>query len=431
MIIIMLTCAPVQAFEWRSTTLASGNWAVDVEDARSQMLELALRPEVDLRFSNRSRLTAIARARVQTIDGLRPIDVDTDSYSPASRPALIGEDGELELRELYYERQWHGTHFTLGKQQVVWGKSDGLKVLDIVNPQSFRLFVLENFEDSRIPLWMFNVVRPMGDWDAQFIWIVDQTYHALPKFDATYALTSPRLVPSAPPGMKVEPSPVHRPNRVFQDSDAGVRLSGFWKGWDLSVNYLYQYQNLPVPYQFLESDGEGPYVRVSFEYERTHVMGASIGNAFGDWVVRGEFGYFSDRYFISTHPAHTHGIARSAEWAYVLGLDWSGLDDTFISAQIFQSGLLDAPRGVVRDELDTSLTFLVRRHFLNETLEAELLWIVGLNDDDGLVRSKVSYELADDLNIWLGADFFYGNRDGLYGQFTDNDRLIVGGELGF
>jgi hypothetical protein len=35
------------------------------------------------------------------------------------------------------------------------------------------------------------------------------------------------------------------------------------------------------------------------------------------------------------------------------------------------------------------------------------------------------------MNIRLGADVFYGDPDGLYGQFDEQDRITVGFEWGF
>jgi hypothetical protein len=63
-----------------------------------------------------------------------------DRLLPRSRhrPGQIGQEQEAGLRELYLEAEWGRSYLTLGKQQVVWGKADGLKVLDVVNPQSFR-----------------------------------------------------------------------------------------------------------------------------------------------------------------------------------------------------------------------------------------------------------------------------------------------------
>jgi hypothetical protein len=54
-----------------------------------------------------------------------------------------------------------------------------------------------------------------------------------------------------------------------------------------------------------------------------------------------------------------------------------------------------------------------------------------LNDGDGVVRPKISHEFSSNMNIWLGADVFYGDPDGLYGQFDEQDRITVGFEWGF
>jgi hypothetical protein len=35
------------------------------------------------------------------------------------------------------------------------------------------------------------------------------------------------------------------------------------------------------------------------------------------------------------------------------------------------------------------------------------------------------------MNIWLGADVFYGDPDGFYGQFDDEDLVTVGFDWGF
>lgn len=338
-----------------------------------------------------------------------------------------------QLRELYFERPAGDWYFSFGKQQVVWGKADGLKVLDLVNPQSFREVILEDFDQSRIPLWTLNAERSLsdwkgGDWSLQLLWIPDQTYHALPKQDATYAFSSPRLVPHVPAGITAWLEDSERPDRVVQDSDSGLRLTGFLGGWDLSLNYLYQYHNQPVLHQHF-IPGPLPVVEITPRYHRTHVLGGTFSRAFGDWVLRGEAGYFN-RFFLTNDTADADGVAKSAELSYVLGLDWSGIEDTFISGQLFQSWLPDHRVGFTRPELDTSFTFLARREVWNETLTAEVLWIVNTNDDDGLIRPRVSYALEDNREVWIGLDLFYGNRQGLFGQFDDNDRLLFGVEIG-
>jgi len=72
-------------------------------------------------------------------DLMRELYVDT----------LFGENDQVEVR--------------LGKQQVVWGTADGMKLLDIVNPTDYREMAQNTMEDSRIPVWMMNVNVPVGD----------------------------------------------------------------------------------------------------------------------------------------------------------------------------------------------------------------------------------------------------------------------------
>jgi hypothetical protein len=72
------------------------------------------------------------------------------------------------LKELYLDTSIplfddEGIAMRLGKQQVVWGTADGIKLLDIINPTDFREFVQNTFEDSRIPVWMLNLERNIGD----------------------------------------------------------------------------------------------------------------------------------------------------------------------------------------------------------------------------------------------------------------------------
>lgn len=74
------------------------------------------------------------------------------------------------LRELYMDTSVSDWDLRLGKQQVVWGTADGIKLLDIINPTDFREFNQNTFENSRIPIWMINAERNIGDaGNIQFI----------------------------------------------------------------------------------------------------------------------------------------------------------------------------------------------------------------------------------------------------------------------
>ena len=67
------------------------------------------------------------------------------------------------LRELYVDTMAGDTEVRVGKQQVVWGTADGIKLLDIINPTDYREFAQNTMEDSRIPVWMIKTDTYVGD----------------------------------------------------------------------------------------------------------------------------------------------------------------------------------------------------------------------------------------------------------------------------
>lgn len=74
------------------------------------------------------------------------------------------------LRELYVDTEAAGWAFRVGKQQVVWGTADGIKLLDIINPTDYREMAQNAMEDSRIPIWMINAEKNIGEsGNIQFI----------------------------------------------------------------------------------------------------------------------------------------------------------------------------------------------------------------------------------------------------------------------
>lgn len=412
--------------------------AFGVDSGQFQKTEGALSTELDAKISPAWDLTAITRIRGDAFDRLEPGRPSQSTVSPVSRRLYLGDRMELGLREFYTRAYLGPTVLTLGKQQIVWGTADGLRVLDVVNPHDFREFILEDFVDSRIPLWSVKAELPLGslldksetgrfsNTALEFVWIPDKSYNRFPEPGALYEITSPLFVPMAPSGTDIEFLDAERPDRFFADSDAGLRLSSFLGGWDLSLNYLYHYDDTPGFYRSLSLENGTPKVTVTPRYERTHLIGGTMSNAFGDLTVRGEIAGFFGKPYSTANPRDLDGVTRADELDYVLGLDWHGFSETLVSFQLFQSWMPDKDPGLFRDELESNVTLLIRREFLNDLLVAQGMWLQSLNRGDGLLRFEVSYDWTDDFQIRAGMDFFYGHQQGLFGQFDRNDRVTFG-----
>ena len=74
------------------------------------------------------------------------------------------------LREAYIDAETNGYSIRAGKQQVVWGTADGMKLLDAINPTDYSEMAQNQMEDSRMPVFMLNTETEAADGStSQFI----------------------------------------------------------------------------------------------------------------------------------------------------------------------------------------------------------------------------------------------------------------------
>jgi len=114
---------------------------------------------------------------------IRCYDLDDDPLDVAMNNT--GSSGRLyPFRELYVDATAGDWWFRVGKQQIVWGKTDFFRLQDVVNPVDFgQHFFFDSFEDIRIPQWIasaqwkFGNVGPTTDNAIQFVWNFDEFQH--------------------------------------------------------------------------------------------------------------------------------------------------------------------------------------------------------------------------------------------------------------
>lgn len=423
--IAMLSGAALAQGSLDINTEIESEWGVGLTDSGRQKGDTLIKLEIRGDVAKAIGYTLIPKMVLAVDSQLYVDNPDESNYSSLNGPLAASHHGLLELSEAYVDFTAASGYWRLGKQQVVWGQADGLKVLDVVNPQDYREFNLDEFEDSRIPLWMMNAEFNVSD-DAtvQLLMIPDATYSKLADVGTPYYITSPKYRPAL--GAAPLPVVIHEAERPHREVEFGVRYRTFLSGWDLTLNYLKHRQDIPAIYRRLSATQ----IDVEPIYEPTKLYGATASNAFGDWVIRLEAGYSTDSYPIRT-SLQDDGVARTPEFSSVVGLDFRGFKDWFLSYQWFQSTLTQYEDDIVRNRRRIQHTFLLRRSLLNETLEIELFALYSDEDSDGQVRSQVAYQLNDEVRVWAGVDVFYGDAAGQFGQFDDTDRLIAGFELGF
>ena len=220
---------------------------------------------------------------------VRPCNVDPrgciKDYMDADESDLRNPeftDKHRWLRELYLDAtlpfsNGDELNFRIGRQQVVWGRTDLFRVLDQINPIDFSIQnIYEEFEDSRIPLGIFNVEWRLGgtrifdDLNFQFLWNFEefqphvlgqggQPYNILLAGDLFRALkncwdngctVSNFASGLSPAGNLSTDFPAHtigiRNIHLPDGHDQfGLRMEGVFKSVGFSINAAYYHSQLP------------------------------------------------------------------------------------------------------------------------------------------------------------------------------------------
>ena len=320
--------------------------------------------------------------------------------SPSAVRHHLDAYAEAELRQAWIDLSRDDWRFRLGRQTVVWGNTTGLKVLDIVNPQSYREFLLSSFDSARTPLWMLNAERPVGQGTLQALLVLERGGHRLPRTGGVFAQ----------PLYADRPKPPGRAR--YRDLEPGLRYSFAKDGWALTLNALRHRDDWPV--WRLDQTG----ARAAFEPRMT-TLGASAAKTYGDYSLRVETTLNDRRYF----HGNMNDIHPSPEFASVVGVAWTALANTQIDLQFFQTSALDHAPGMLRDETEMTAVFSAERTFPTTALAASLTTHHGLSGQGALIRPRLTWQLHENLAITAFADLFEGRPTTFYGQFHHRDRV--------
>ena len=339
---------------------------------------------------------------------VRPCDIDNRGclagYMDATLNGLRFSDFNDRLdfiRELYIDGNipfdnGHELNIRLGRQQVVWGRTDLFRVLDVINPVDYsRHNIYDELEDIRIPQWILNMEYRMGavgsfeDLNFNLVWNFDKfrpntlgqggtpyqilgaggffrgmkncwdngctvaNFAGLP-VPGTTGLAATDFAPGS-----IGLRQVNLPKWKLSNTQIGFKVEGVKDGVGFSVNYLTYLSQLPSlrggsagPVAFNNFTGEKkqyPYlIAFDIDFPRIHLFGGSM-----DFYVDGIKSVFRIETAFTTGEEFANTLrkelySKSNVVRYVIGWD----RDTFIpflnknkaflfSAQLFGQHILD------------------------------------------------------------------------------------------
>lgn len=376
------------------TQKVSYSWDNDAphDDVNTFKSELFL--DYEHKFENGYRFKINAKAYYDAIYSIR----DRSDYSDQELNQL---ESEIELFDAYLEGKLSDKFdFKIGRQVVVWGRSDTIRVTDILNPLDNRIPAMVDIEDLRLPVVMAKFDYFIGDWRITPIAILEQRFTKTPPF-----------------GSDFYPLPIPRPgDKRYHDVTYALSIGGEFKGWDINF------------YAADVRDDTG-YIDLgdptSYRHDKVQMYGTAFNILNGSWLFKSEIAHFEGLKYTSTQNKE---FSRTD---LLLGFEYNGIADTMISYDIVSRNIHDYDPLLLSEMIPVyqhtyQHAFRVNSEFMNATLEANyLISLFGEKlDEGGYQRLWVTYSLSDNMRLGAGVVDYIGGSV-LFDAIEDNDRIFA------
>ena len=314
---------------------------------------------------------------------------------------------EAELGELHL----HGpvaeeADLTLGRQVVVWGRSDHFRITDILNPLDNRLPGMTDIEDVRLPVAMARIDVYSDPWTFSLLAIPERRFDKRPVPGSDFFTAA------------ASPPPRDAPASAFGSPEFGVALTGVFSNWDLSLYAASVFDDRP--HVALTDDG------ARLRHNRIRMLGAAGNFVAGNWLLKAEA---AAQMGLRYSNAPDTGFTRLSVLA---GVEYSGLADTAIAVEATNSHILDfddrlsaPPDDRRRDEPASAVR--ISRRFQNDSVEVTLVALnFGLTGENGAIqRAQVSYDWTDSVELTTGVVLYRAGEQTPFRGTGNNDRLFL------
>lgn len=408
-------------------------------------------------ISDNLTFKGIARA---FYDGASDINDRYNGYDPADEDYWPGPDeqrmGEqIEAREYYFKYYTRDLTLTVGRQQVVWGEADNLRMADMVNPLDLSWdWSFPDWEDIRVPLHLiraeYSIPESAHNLRLEFVW---NPLDFRPQQVAPYGSNWDPNLPSLQVYELVRNQyEEDLPDRSLSDTgEIGGRVQGQAGPFNLSLFGFYHRNDETAGEAIATFDPENALnpelLPVEFKWPYKTTVGGTVNyhSPALATVFRGEFAYDIDQPFSYQQDNSqflSGDYAEKDRLSAMLGFDrntWiRPLNDYktfYFSGQWFQSYVFDVDEGDLvtgygdrgDDDYQTVFSLLVNTEYKHGDIIPEVVAVHSLTEECGFVDYSIEYKPTSTWSFKLGARNIWGNSHnaGIWGPVRANDQIYT------
>ncbi|WP_299198904.1 DUF1302 family protein [uncultured Amphritea sp.] len=321
------------------------------------------------------------------------------------------------VRELYIsaDKQLEsGTvlNLSFGKQQVVWGKTDLFRVLDVINPVDYsRHNIYDELEDIRIPQWMLTAEWRMGptkvfdDSNFSLVWNIDKFRpNNLGTCGQPYAILDGGCFFAS----RISGGGPYVINDVvdyewsLRNTQFGAKWEGVYGDTTFSLNALHYRQQLPSIHALGAPGANGGLFDIHFP--EVNLLGGSIDyySMNQDAVWRLEMAYTEGEEL----ARDTDGYKKTDMLRYVIGFDKNliipalGTSSAFLlSTQLFGEHILDHERDMPNKKDNWIATLLFKGFYMNNRLSPQVIIAHDFAAEATAIAPSIDYLINDNWKV--------------------------------
>lgn len=325
---------------------------------------------------------------------------------------------QLRFDDTYIQgRVSQNIDISVGRQIVVWGKSDSVRVTDVINPLDNRLPGLTDIKDLRLSTTMFKLDYYIEKWNLSAMIIPESRIFLEPAPRGEFFPVE-EIFPVAPKPFIA----LAQPTSSWENTQYAFAANGVFLGWDLS---FYGANVLDSKWHL-----EGTLPKAMRVVSKINMLGSAINVAWGSFLFKSEIAYFSKLRYNSTQNEKNRIDTLG-------GFDYMGIKDTVVSLEVLNRHIFDyesqmsgvhkglVPDYIEEDEMQTALR--LTRSFSNDSINATaLISMFGHNwEYGGFARFWVEVELANALNANIGIVDYRGGNKPFIQIISNNDRIFA------
>lgn len=339
----------------------------------------------------------------------------------ATYNGILKDRTGLELREAYLAYAKGNLDFRVGRQIVVWGVADALRLTDCVSPFDYTEFLAQDYDDIRMPV---NALRAKYTWcEVTFEVICNPVadFFILPTDRCNpWALS----LPSAPLPYAIDLES-GKPEKRLRNMEYGGRITANLSGIDFSLSALRTWNKMPALSLAMSEDGKS--LQAKGEHRRMTMLGADCSLPLGQFILRGEAACYFDE--AQDGGAGKDVVCRNT-YNVLAGVDWYPGSDWNFSTQYchkYTAGSLDGLSVYRNAGLATAS---ISKELMHNALKLSTFAYIDVTNGGVFNRLSASYALNDQIELTAGYDFFHADK-GKFAMYKQNSEIWVKAKYSF